>query len=243
MPLKKFRFIRKVTIPVALAVSLHVAVIAGVLYMTVGESIKLPTQEQKVMSVTMVNPADFAPPPPPPQAEPTPPEPEPEPEVVPEPPPPPEAVVIPEPPKPKPKPVKKPVVKPKVKPVERPVEKPTQTVQTAPVNSNQPVNKPFSQPPASTNAKSDSGPRPLQRGQPGYPARALALRIEGRVRVQFDVDSDGRVQNIRVLSAEPRNMFEREVKQAMNKWRYEPKAASNLIVNLVFKIKGGSSVE
>jgi len=29
----------------------------------------------------------------------------------------------------------------------------------------------------------------------------------------------------------------------MNKWRYEPKAASNLIVNLVFKIKGGSSVE
>jgi len=241
MPLKKFKFIRKVTVPVAIAVSLHVAVIAGVLYMTVGESVKLPAQEQKVMSVTMVNPADFAPPPPPPQPEPTPPEPEPEPVVAPEPPPQPEAVVIPEPPKPKP--VKKPVVKPKVKPVVRPVEKPVQTVQTAPVTSNQPVTKPVSQPPASTNAQNNTGPRPLERGQPGYPARALALRIEGRVRVQFDVDSDGRVQNIRVLSAEPRNMFEREVKQAMSKWRYEPKAASNLIVNLVFRIKGGSSVE
>lgn len=243
MPLKKFRFIRKVTLPAVLSVTLHIAVIAGVLYMAVGESIKLPTQEQKVMSVTMVNPADFAPPPPPPQPEPAPPEPEPEPEVVPEPPPPPEAVVIPEPPKPKPKPVKKPVVKPKVKPVERPVEKPTQTVQTAPVTSNQPVTKPVSQPPASTNAQSNTGPRPLQCGEPMYPARALALRIEGRVRVQFDVDGDGRVQNIRVLSAEPRNMFEREVKQAMGKWRYEPKAASNLVVNLVFKIKGGTTVE
>lgn len=243
MPLKKFRFIRKVSLPVALSVGLHAVVIAAVLYVTVSDALKLPVQEQKVMSVTMVNPADFVPPPPPPQAEPTPPEPEPEPEVVPEPPPPPEAVVIPEPPKPKPKPVKKPVVKPKVKPVERPVEKPTQTVQTAPVTSNQPVTKPASQPPASSNTQSTSGPRPLERGKPFYPARALALRIDGRVRVQFDVDSDGRVENVRILSAEPRNMFEREVKQAMRKWRYEPKAASNLVVNLVFKVEGGSSVE
>ena len=79
MPLKKFRFIRKVSLPVALSVGLHAAVIAAVLYVTVSDALKLPVQEQKVMSVTMVNPADFAPPPPPPQAEPTPPEPEPEP--------------------------------------------------------------------------------------------------------------------------------------------------------------------
>ena len=122
MPLKKCRFIRKVTLPFALSVGIHSAIIGTLLYVTMTDAVKLPKQEQQVMSVTMVNPADFAPPPKP-QVQP-PPEPEPEPEVKPEPPPPPEAVPLPE-PKPKPKPVKKPVEKPKpkAKPVEKPVER------------------------------------------------------------------------------------------------------------------------
>src|SRR5471030_343406 len=245
MPLKKCRFIRKVTLPFALSVGIHSAIIGTLLYVTMTDAVKLPKQEQQVMSVTMVNPADFAPPPKP-QVQP-PPEPEPEPEVKPEPPPPPEAVPLPE-PKPKPKPVKKPVEKPKpkAKPVEKTVErteKPKVTDDASLLNNNKPDVKPAAKPSVPATQGVSTGPRPLDRSKPQYPARAFALRLEGHVRVQFDVDSEGRVDNVRILSAEPRNMFEREVKQAMRKWRYEPKAANNLVVNLVFRINGGTSVE
>lgn len=227
MPLKKFGFVR-ITLPFAIAVGIHVAVIAALLYVTMKDPIKLPKQQLQVMSVTMVNPADFAPPPPPP------------------PPPPPEAVPLPE-PKPKPKPVKKPVEKPKpkAKPVEKTVEraeKPKVTDDASLFNNKSDV-KPAAKPSVPATQGISTGPRPLDRSKPQYPARAFALRLEGRVRVQFDVDSEGRVDNVRILSAEPRNMFEREVKQAMRKWRYEPKAANNLVVNLVFRINGGTSVE
>ena len=62
--------------------------------------------------------------------------------------------------------------------------------------------------------------------------------------MKFDVGADGRVDNIQVLSAKPANMFEREVKNAMRKWRYEPgKPGTGLVVNIVFRINGGASVE
>ena len=226
--------------PTALSVVLHGAVVAGLLYTSVHQVIELPAPAQPI-SVTMVTPAELEPPQP--EVVQPPPEPvaEPEPEPIPEPPK--EAPVVihkPEPkPKPKPKPVKK-VEQPKreAKPVEpRPTAPVTNTAPARPA----PVAKTA---PVTSTAPVVTGPRALSRNSPQYPSRAHALRIEGKVRVKFDVGPDGSVSNVSILSAQPANMFEREVKMAMKKWRYESgKPGQGLIVNVVFRLNGGTTME
>ncbi len=226
--------------PTLLSVAIHGAVVAGLLYTSVHQVIELPAPAQPI-TVTMVAPADLEPP----QAVQPPPqpvvEPEPEPEVVPEPPK--EAPVVihkPEPkpkPKPKPKPVKK-VEEPKrePKPVEPRPASPFEntTTQSRPVTNTAPAT-------SKPTVTAPTGPRALSRSEPQYPTRAQALRIEGKVRVKFDVTPDGRVDNVEILSAQPSNMFEREVKTALRKWRYEAgKPGNGIIMNIEFRLKGVS---
>lgn len=216
--------------PTLLSVCIHGAVVAGLLYTSVHQVIELPAPAQPI-SVTMVAPADLEPP----QAVQPPPEPvvepEPEPEPIPEPPK--EAPVVIEKPKPKPKPKRD------VKPVESRPASPFENTALARLTSST-ATAATSKPVTSV----ASGPRALSRNQPQYPARAQALRIEGQVKVKFDVTPDGRVDNVQILSAKPANMFEREVKNAMRRWRYEPgKPGSGIVVNILFKINGTTEIQ
>ena len=229
--------------PTLLSVTIHGAVVAGLLYTSVHQVIEQPSPSQPI-EITMVAPADLEPP----QAaqpvvEPVvEPEPEPEPEVVPEPPK--EAPVVIHKPEPKPKPKPQPKPKPEKK-IEQPKRevKPAETRPASPFENTNTA--PARTPPSTSTAAAKptvtapSGPRALSRNQPTYPTRAQALRIEGDVRVKFDVTADGRVENIQILSAKPANMFERDVKTAMRKWRYEAgRPGTGLTMNIKFRLNG-----
>jgi periplasmic protein TonB len=66
--------------------------------------------------------------------------------------------------------------------------------------------------------------------QPSYPIRAAERGIEGYVVVEFDVTELGMTENIRVVFAEPQNMFERSVLQAVQRWKYKPRQVDGVPV-------------
>ncbi|HEK2729006.1 TonB system transport protein TonB [Proteus mirabilis] len=179
--------------------------------------------------------------------------PEPEPVVEPEPEPEPEPIpyvkpVIEKPiekkPEPKPKPKPKPVEKPKP-PVERPQQQPlalNKGNEMKNLNPNAtPSNKGEEKPVATTSQGEGKIPNVLRQGLPIYPPRAKAVGIEGSIKVRFDIDADGRVDNVEILSANPKNVFEREVRKAMRQWRYEKIPYKGKVVIIDFNIDGVSA--
>lgn len=62
---------------------------------------------------------------------------------------------------------------------------------------------------------------------PKYPAKALKENIEGRVIVQFDVSSKGKVINPRIVSAEPKEHFDKAVLSAIKRFRFSPLTINN----------------
>ena len=83
----------------------------------------------------------------------------------------------------------------------------------------------YAPPPATQVSSQNEGtlstPQPTLRILPVYPLRARRAGVEGRVLVEFDIDEQGRVQNVQVLKAEPEGFFERAVLKALPQWRYD----------------------
>jgi len=85
----------------------------------------------------------------------------------------------------------------------------------------------------------------MVRVAPVYPVRARMKGIEGAVTLRFDIDRQGRVENPRIVRAEPEGVFENAVVAAVTKWRYKPKSVNgkpvrrdNVWVTLQFTLPG-----
>jgi protein TonB len=57
---------------------------------------------------------------------------------------------------------------------------------------------------------------------PDYPAHALAHNLSGSVVVSYTVDPQGATRDVRVVSAEPAQIFDRSAVEAVQRWRYAP---------------------
>ncbi|URJ26360.1 TonB family protein [Blochmannia endosymbiont of Camponotus modoc] len=70
---------------------------------------------------------------------------------------------------------------------------------------------------------------------PEYPNRAKILNIAGKIIVQYDVNTRGKVDNICILSAVPSGVFEESIRSAMRRWVYESnKPEKKLIITFKF---------
>jgi len=67
----------------------------------------------------------------------------------------------------------------------------------------------------------DTPINPTVRIPPIYPIRARRKGIEGWVKVGFEVDKQGHVQNLHVLAAKPPDIFEKSVLRCVLKWRFK----------------------
>jgi protein TonB len=78
----------------------------------------------------------------------------------------------------------------------------------------------------------DQQPSPRIRVDPRYPASAASNGIEGFVRLSFGVSVSGEVVDIQIIDSQPRNTFDRAAKQALRKWRYQPKMVGGSAVGM-----------
>jgi len=91
----------------------------------------------------------------------------------------------------------------------------------------------------------DGDATPIVRIEPKFPTKAARDGIEGWVQLSFEINELGGVENVQVIKAQPKRVFDREAKKALKKWKYKPKVVdgkaqrqTGLTVQLDFKLGG-----
>jgi protein TonB len=79
----------------------------------------------------------------------------------------------------------------------------------------------------------------------GYPEVAKAAGIEGWVKVRYDIDSGGNVQNAVVIGAEPRGVFDDSALKNVQSWKFTPRrengnavAQKGVVSEVKFQLSG-----
>ena len=89
----------------------------------------------------------------------------------------------------------------------------------------------------------DQPPRVLRAMPPLYPFEAQQRGIEGRVLLRFVVDSDGKVNEPQVVSAEPEGIFEETALEAVVKYKFKPARKGGEAVDCIVKLPIAFSLE
>ncbi len=103
---------------------------------------------------------------------------------------------------------------------------PPEPTAPAPVQSEPPTQVASAAPPPSVAASTAPQNKDFQlvkRVNPSYPSQALRARTEGWVELSFTITASGDVEDVAVVDAEPRRVFDREATRALAQWKFTPR--------------------
>lgn len=63
---------------------------------------------------------------------------------------------------------------------------------------------------------------PLRMDPPNYPREAYRRRQEGQVVVEFTINAEGGTEDVTVVEATPRGVFDSEARRAVARWTFQP---------------------
>lgn len=68
----------------------------------------------------------------------------------------------------------------------------------------------------------------LESGRLVYPSESREAKVEGSVLVIYDVNEEGLVSNIRVVSSSPEGVFDHAAIEFVRTWRFQPQKRSGV---------------